>query len=344
LERTKAKTACKRVHEEVRSVSAESDLRHEALRRRAQRLTRTSKILTPAGFALWLGGVVLVFARASPWWVGIADFFALPLILFLAGLVEKRANGLRAAYVAGVARQDPRPPLLVLRSFSQPVLTEARPIDHIRGFAKKRGTTLLWQLSEAAAPIARLLAIGEPPARQGLLAPETLFIATTDETWFEVFRVAARACRAAVAIPDISGGVAREIRAIRQLGLADKLLILMPPSETPPPSWTPFRTRDPEALAARWSIVQEEWKKEGYQLPAYDEAGMLYRAAPDLSASEAVGLERFASIPAIREALDRLLPPATGNCASLAATLEDLDRLGAHVLSGRGAGEFARSR
>jgi hypothetical protein len=316
-------------------VSANADPIHEVLRRRALRLTRAASTLSLAAFAVWFVGVVLGFTRGAEYWV--AGLPAAVLIFSVEELVQRRANRVRAEYVSCAARQDARPPLLVLRSFSQPVLTEKRSTYHLRGggFGEERGTTFLWQLSEAAEPFGRLLAIGEPSGGQRLSVPEAVFFVTTDETWFEVFCIAARSSRAVVLIPDVSEGVSREIRALREFAAADKLFIFMPPTEKPHPSWTPFRARDPDAFATRWSTMREAWEREGYRLPVYDVAGMIYRAAADLSVREAVGLERFASIPALREALYQLLPPATVNCASLAETIEELERLGATVLAGR---------
>src|SRR5262245_29159959 len=101
------------------------DPSEEGLRQRSLRLSQLANGSTAAALLVWLTGVGLTLALRL-WWTWPVTLLLALSFFFIGDRIRRRANAARSEIVARSARRDLRPPLLVLRSFSQPVLTEER--------------------------------------------------------------------------------------------------------------------------------------------------------------------------------------------------------------------------
>jgi hypothetical protein len=218
-------------------------------------------------------------------------------------------------------------PILLLRSFlDSPLVRNVPTRIH---FLKRRsfwssGDRFVKSVELSLSQLGRPIAIGiTKKERPDLGWHELLIIASSEQTWWGKFQVAANLSRIIYVVPELSEGLLQEVRYLIKEDLQYKLLIYMPP--------TPKGYRAPR-LANRWALVRSEWQKAGFQLPVYESRGMLF--IPD-SKMSLVHAKRFREIGAemeipsrILEATIQLLPMIRSNGGTVSDIVLQIDKQG----------------
>jgi hypothetical protein len=138
------------------------------------------------------------------------------------------------------------------------------------------GESYLNDLATALQDIGCTLAIGAPDDTIEMSEKRLLYFQSSESGWTEMFRLASKAARAVIVIPERSPGVGREIRDLASSGSLSKVIIFMPPTPTGFEAQWIMQYVDTKAISIRWSAVQRQWECIGISLPDYDKAGMLF--------------------------------------------------------------------
>jgi hypothetical protein len=284
---------------------------------------------------LEVSGIGLVFwpgrsasDRGDTWVWFLFGGAALMTIAMVVGLVEHpivRALvvPLRLERLARASRSDPRPPVLLLRSFTQSALW----LRHARTHRGRYDFPTVMEfhlsgLATAASAIGPVLAIGDGPLRLFTGPPDVAFIRSTDDSWRAMVTRAVNACRCVLLVPGNSAGLVAEVGLLREAGVMGKTVVFMPP----PTRGSYFRVWDEASLRCQWTALRDVFAPHGWALPDYDPDGMLYVPRPDLSIHVAASLQGQTEPASIRSALERLAPHLTelGNRPT-SALLADLE-------------------
>jgi hypothetical protein len=105
-------------------------------------------------------------------------------------------------------------------------------------------------------------------------------VETTDEDWFNRFRLLAGQARYVFLIPGVSEGTLREIKWIREQGLLEKTFFLQPPRG------------DSDHYLTNWQEARDELAKMGLQLPEFKDSGQAISLANDGRIGKAFELSR----------------------------------------------------
>lgn len=289
-----------------------------------------------AGFA---AGLYVVFGIAGlSIWSGLGFLAAAALASrAYAGREGRVREAQRAGQerLAGDARGDERPPILLLRSFQSPVTMPAaetirlfgteRPLNEDDSPAAPRShvLTLAAQLRKTG-PV---VAIG--PARSGTAgAPrvDVLFLEPADADWFAVFEAVSHGSRAIVMLPGETQGVAQEVVSLRRRGLLRKLIVVMPPLRRRS-SIVPWLRIDAGRVVQGWDAARAQFRALGVALPDYDPEGLVFALDDDGTVRQRVPLA--GSFVLAARAVGTLAP-ADGDPAArpLRDIMRDLERFG----------------
>ena len=311
----------------------DSNIAEHPIKARARQLRTLSWWVFGIAVSLTLSGLICLclawtycswfFARISA-----IAFFSAAGLMYLQKRIERAANSRHYRWVQLDAIDDRRPPVLALRSITDSTLTKEPSIHlrrHPRFSGDEPGSSNLRSLGLAAEPLGRLVAIGRPLEKWAANeAYETLILSVSDANWFEVFERVAKAARAILLTPGTTDGLVQEINALRQLHFLDRTIVFMPPTPKQEPSYSLVRIRNPTTLAKGWADATAYWGERALHLPAYNPAGMLYRANPDLSIAESVVLEHHVYAKTMGAAMQQF---AGADGESLAAVLHEIRHL-----------------
>ncbi len=290
-----------------RSSMAESRTTERSLRERDRRRTFQTG---PVPFLLQTVG--LLCFGASVWlWIefgavwGIAALALYLGFLWVAMRVANRiqrkkqaARNATASAIVGRLRNGEKVPFsLFLRSFSSSgklgrLISEPGKEDL---FSSDLETTL----ARALEPDHPLIGIGirGEVSGSGKITP-------TDEEWKKDFELLARNAHLVFAVPGLGISLRWEFQWLTTEGMIPKCVFIMPATQR--------KSREPE-----WRAVQDAWRDQGWQLPAFDPSGCLFRILSNGAC------KRLCSFKKLQEAdVDLLLWTV-----SVDQTLKDTDRM-----------------
>lgn len=228
------------------------------------------------------------------------------------------------------ARDDSRPPFLLLRSFFERNTVSLFHLD------KSVGALLLWlwqcedqpsvdfvsQLSMATTKYGPLLAIGGREIERAGASKHRIvvFVDSSELDWEFLFLETAKASRAIFVLPARSKAVMKEASILASLGLTGKTIVLMPGIDY-------LGKLSEEALSIvedKWTHIQARWMSKGLHLPPYIAKGMLYIPNSDFSIRHSCLL---GSAPhAFEVSLASILPKLDGTCRSTRDLLLEINR------------------
>jgi hypothetical protein len=257
---------------------------------------------------------------------GVTAITLASLMLVRAHQLLPLANGLREDVLIEQARSDPRPPILILRSFTKSAYTsEPRPIaidwscDGYPVTTIADGPLVVDDLAEATVDLGLLMAVGGNDHRS--VHKQYLTLEVADSQWLSAFEAIALASQAIFLLPQTTPGLTKEVQAVVNCDLMSKLLVFMPSTPTDDP-WGLFEGK--YNYASEWQQVRELWHRRGFRLPEYDSKGMVYSPRPDLSVKRGFYLNGEWNNYVLREAILATLPVPYLKVASVSQLMRDL--------------------
>ena len=245
---------------------------------------RVSFPFEPLAHLIWIGTLLIALrswlSSSIEWWGVIA---AAAGGITLAGIVFSYGNRLKSRTLWEVLKDDPRPPVLYLRSFDQEGLIFAHiaPWQQEKQFAiaiNQYGQKLEEYLAdELTSQIGPFVALGNP---EDILPPVgAARVYGNDDDWQDYFKDLAR--RSAFVLMQISDSfnLKWELQTIRQEGWQTKLFVVTPPRRPKGPiSWYVAICRFTLGLAnwmkgqrtASWASFVGHLRDVGYSVPITD--------------------------------------------------------------------------
>jgi hypothetical protein len=216
------------------------------------RLLLELKLLNFGYMAEMLGQIAIeaVVPSALVWFVWA---LSLPLLLLTVWLLS-RAQRWRALEARILRQLDPRPPILLLRSFGDDGLRLRR--SRLRSMlawiapGRTRGLTFEHFLSRALLPIGPLIAIGEPAEKLPPLGAGRDYY--QDWEWRDAVRGLMCEARLVLVIAHATHNLAWEIETLLAEGLPEKTVLLLPPVSR-------------RSLRKRWAGLVERFADERYR-------------------------------------------------------------------------------
>ena len=276
---------------------------------------------------------------APPMWFGFALFGFMLVVAFLVATVgaflapvlhkrRRRALCLRT-------KQDPRPPILFLRSFTrwrlQAGWTAYRPDPPISetGPPWPRMTTTMEEgrlgidriepLLEAFATIGPLVALTVGKDKS-LVSPKILPLRELSESeWRSVLRPLCHEMRAIVLLPEVSDSLVDEMNLVRYGRCRRRVIVFMPPAID--------NQRPANGFKEAWDQMRSELaasERGGFRLPPYRPAGCLYIPDCDFAPASEPVLFRGTRRAHFEEAVRAILPRARGYVKTPASILQGL--------------------
>ena len=239
---------------------------------------------------------VLVAAVAMGFW---------PDLLRWWGLLDARFN-LHQQLLRLRIENDERPLLLILRSFHNPSLREGVRRDwwgqsldddppplgmrRIRWRNLAPGTVVdrFWSLTCALERVGPLVAL-PGASRQSIRRLPPVLETSSSEDWKTRVEALCAHARAIVFLPENTVGVLEEMCLLRDSPFLGRVMVFMPPGEERSPwswQWGKSWSRSWETGLFRqrrgrfrldWERVQNAVRTHGFELPPYDDHGLLYR-------------------------------------------------------------------
>ena len=241
------------------------------------------------------------------------------------------ALSIKLRMIVEEARADKRPPLLLLRSFSNNQLTHAaETVFGIRlpTFMARAERGFLYFLGLATASLGRSVAIGNPSEclvfGQQMWGLEHFYVESDDKRWVDLFMIMARAARVILLIPETSPGIEREMHTLVKRKLTGKALVFMPPLAP--------KGMSNRKVARRWEDVRAFWEGKGMALPAYNPLGLVYRPNKDFSIAESRTLGPEDLTEGLKARVGELLPGSTMEATPLRDVMRQIERRGFRFL------------
>jgi hypothetical protein len=226
-----------------------------------------------AADGLWVKGVCLIFLVVL-WW---------SLDRYARGPLNSNIARIDSALAARAAAANGREPAaLLLRAFREEL-----------GYVDLGGSFSLYELIEPA-----LRETGFRPLALGANLPlppshGVAFVATADDSWWEVFTTIADDAAVIVVVPQDTPSLGRELHWLGQRGLLAKIAVVMAPESLQILHYTGADgvtttgpAADNEGRVAAWGTARQVWSAAlGVDLPAYDARGALIVFTDDGTAS-----------------------------------------------------------
>jgi len=277
-----------------------------------------------------------------------------PFMIFVSIRISGAYTKEEACFVEEV-KHDQRPPVLLLRSFSDLSLKQGTGIRGNRDSASVPPVSYLHELSAALAPFGRTVILskedeGQSPGNslKERFRLKPLCIKVSDEDWEEWFHLASRHSSVIFMFPSLTQGVVTEVSHIMQNpGLLSKTLILMPPSNHDEIK-NPFVSQafkmfsavtgiQWEDHASAWQCIKTDLAVKGFHLPLYETSGMLYLPNSDLSVRQSVSfLDRKFSRSSVSQAFTCIQPSlSTTGTQPLSSLAEHLHHVSSTTFKGK---------
>lgn len=225
------------------------------------------------------------------WIVGLMFFGALALIA-----THTKMSNVRLELLAAEAEEDLRPPVLLLRSFSQVGLYTH---DTNADAAPEPGSRFN-EIAKALETVGRPVVIGGGMALNAFADEEPAFLrlSAPDEYWRDVFRIFAAGARLIVIVPGSTEGVVEELQRLLQSGVRKKCIVLCLPT---------MRSGEHAQFRSHWDRIRATLQSSGLHLPPCPDNGLAYVPAPDLSVEQGVEISRLSQLA---DAIRPLIPEA----------------------------------
>ena len=295
------------------------------------RLHRTEKRLSSLTLVLAVLSLVGVYVagylavRRGQWLAAAGTGVVAITLAFTARHLDWRINRLADGAMRIKAREDERPPILVLRSFREGSLG-FRPAKTGKN-AIEPGSSYLNALAFAVRPLGQLIAIGAPQTviTEAFDRPAVLYFQSGDSSWPRMFDLASKAARLIIVIPGVTPSLLREVGALASSDRLSKVVLLMPPTPSGAIRWI-AAYREPQQISVKWEHARTEWRRIGIELPAYQKSGMLFALHSDGTVEAQYTLNGFVEgldLTPIRALAQR----ATGGSAPLRDLIAELGLL-----------------
>ena len=210
---------------------------------------RLAAALEPLVSAVGVYGVGVLIALLVGVATGAGLLAGLAFLPFALGgsRLMQRARQTLALRVAEVRARDPRPPVLLVRSFMDDMLELDPKWEYFSGLFRKR-LTLEEFVTRRVMTLGPVVAIGKPNERLSPLgaAREYLF----GPGWQERVRSVLDECSWVIAILGGTEGLRWEYEQILHRGLAGRFIVVVPPAT-------------PEVFQERWAIFQQAFPQAG---------------------------------------------------------------------------------
>ena len=201
---------------------------------------------------------------------------------------------------------DFRPPVLVLRSFSDKSLKEGEYIPPAGEVPSTGGRDpYIWQLSESIWDLARVVTMQEETPEERLEL-NSIVLTPPDTDWQDTVVEVAHQSWIVLLIPATTPSCMEELELLRAKRLLHKTLVYMPGLDL----LTLIRAENAGAVhetdhARNWERVRTSLAGRGFELPPYDQRGMLYLPTEAFAVKECVPC---AHLSKARDVLHRLVP------------------------------------
>jgi hypothetical protein len=217
---------------------------------------RLAAALEPLVSAFGVYGLGLFAALVVGAVTGIALLAGLALLPFaLAGSrLMQRARQTLALRVAEVRARDPRPPVLLVRSFADDMLELDPRFEYFGRLFRKR-LTLEEFVTRRVARLGPVVAIGKPNERLSPLGAAREYV--FGPGWQERVRRVLDECSWVIAILGGTEGLQWEYEQVLHRGLAGRFIVVVPPAtpEVFQERWAIFRQAFPPARGVRMSLA-----------------------------------------------------------------------------------------
>ena len=280
------------------------------LRRARQRLSSLSLVFMILACSSLL---LTAYLMLHGWLTGAGGYVMTVSLMFTWRHFKWRINRLRSAAMRIEGRQDNRPPILVLRSFTEGSLT-FRP-GKLYKDAIEPGRSYLNDLALAVCNLGQPIAIGAPGTviTEAFARQDLLYFQSDESCWHLMFDFAAKAARAIILIPETTPNLLWEVRALVRSGCLSKAILFMPPTPTGAIRWIAAYNR-PTDIAVKWAHARAAWNKIGLELPAYQKSGMLFALGSDGDVQERCDLNGFVEaldLAPVRDLVERVAGSST---------------------------------
>lgn len=224
----------------------------------------------------------------------------------LAFTLRRLESTVRDKLLQQLAIEDERPPLFILRSFTNSFLTVE--ITHTRvgrggGFRTYIIAETIFAIGEATKPFGQMVSLSRTSSESHEFGKKNILpFYTTDDNWQSVFLNFAHSSRAIFLIPGDTPGLAEEILILVGSELLNKTLVFMPSSARVVKY--DFFTRENIHRKSEWERIQRVWHEKGLRLPDYSSDGMVYIPNEDFSVKKGVNLHG----QTLQEAISELMP------------------------------------
>jgi hypothetical protein len=220
---------------------------------RDHRLAAALEPLVSAFGVYGLGVCVALVVGAATGIGFLAGLAFLPFALAGSRLMQ-RARQTLALHVAEVRARDPRPPVLLVRSFADDMLELDPKFEYFSRLFRKR-LTLEEFVTHRLERLGPVVAIGKPNERFSPLGAAREYV--FGPGWQERVRSVLDECSWVIAILGGTEGLQWEYEQVLHRGLAGRLIVVVPPAtpEVFQERWTVFQQAFPPARGANASLA-----------------------------------------------------------------------------------------
>jgi hypothetical protein len=198
---------------------------------------------------LAVGGVIVVSVALTAWLSGEFDLSttgARNVVMLFAGSFAVWLRRKLARRGQEARQVDPRPPVVLLRSFGDDML-KVGPGERWTTLAnwQRRGMTFERVLTRELTPFGPVIAIGRPGESLAPLGAARDYVG--DDIWQDEVARRMNEAQLIVFVAGESEGLAWELHRVRRLGLMHKLVIVFPPVDDISRRWNTLRGRHRES-------------------------------------------------------------------------------------------------
>ena len=200
---------------------------------------------------------------------------------------------------------DFRPPVLILRSFSDKSLKEGRFLQPPDEAPTVTGghDSYIWQLSQCIWDLARVVTMQDETPEANVTA-NAIILTPPDTGWQKVVLEVASQSWVVLMIPATTASCIEEFGLLRHNHLLHKTLVHMPGGGASTRNGHGHSGRDVDH-AGNWERVRKDLAGRGLELPPYDSNGMLYVPTETFAIKSALPCQHLSQARAL---LARLVP------------------------------------
>jgi hypothetical protein len=233
-------------------------------------------------------GLLILFTRT----IGLGNVIA-PIMLILAGFIVYMLLDSRVCRVPWV--YDYRPPILVLRSFSdeRSKLGDELPTNVFDARGGKN--PYVWQLTQALWDWSRIVMF-QLETFDARVSMSAVIIEPVNDWEKAVIKIAERSWLVLI-FPASTPSCIRELDLLRDNGLLSKTVLFMPPSQTLSIKLLSLLTGQiptQSTQADSWEQLRIELLGFGFEFPTYDKKGMLFTPTEAFAINNSISLNNNA--------------------------------------------------